>query len=437
MARSMTLPATVTKAQARFALVLLFGVNFLNYIDRYVIAAVAQLIQAEFALKDAQIGVIGSMFMLAYMAVSPVTGVLGDRFPRRFLVAGGVVVWSAATVASGLATGYRQLLAARSLIGVGEAGFGAVAPTLISDLFPKEKRGRMLAYFYVAIPVGSALGYLLGGYVGSLYGWRSAFFVAGAPGIVLGLLALFMKEPARGAGDGVRQAERGFEPRAALALLRVPSFVYTTLGMSAMTFALGGMAYWFPTFFSRVKGLPLKEANDLFGGMTVVAGLVGTFLGGWLGDRLLRVTPRAYLLVSGVGMLLGVPATIVGLTADDRSVYLPAIFLAEVLVFLNTGPANAVLVNVALPEVRATAIACSIFVYHLLGDVPSPILIGKASDWTGSLETALLLTSVAMGVSGVFYLLGSRTLGEDTQKVLDTVREREERADAAGPPPAR
>jgi len=310
------------------------------------------------------------------------------------------------------------------MIGVGEAGFGGVAPTLISDLFPKEKRGRMLAYFYVAIPVGSALGFLLGGYVGEHWGWRQAFFIAGGPGLALGLLAFFMAEPARGAGDGVSKAEHRFDPRSTLALARTPSFVHTTLGLSAMTFALGGMAYWMPTFFHRERGLPLEEANTLFGGMTVVSGLLGTFLGGWLGDWLLRRTPKAYPLVSGWGMLAAVPFAALGLMAEQRLVYLPAIFVAQVLVFLNTGPANAVLVNVALPEIRATGIAASIFVYHLLGDVPSPILIGRASDGFG-LEKALLLTSLAMAVSGIFYLLGTRTLGADTERVQRTVLERE------------
>lgn len=423
---------TITRRQARLAVALLFGVNFLNYIDRYVIAAVAPLIQADFHLRDSQLGLIGSMFMVAYMAASPITGVLGDRWPRRFLVGGGVLVWSVATVFSGLAAGYRQLLGARSCIGVGEAGFAAVSPTLISDLFPRERRGRMLAYFYVAIPVGSALGFLLGGYLGERLGWRPAFFVAGIPGVALGLAAFRMKEPRRGAGDGVVQEEHTFDLGVALTVLRNRSFLFTTLGTAAMTFALGGMAYWMPTFFSRTRGLSLDRANALFGGITVVAGLLGTFLGGWLGDRLLLWTPKAYLLVSGWGMLLGVPFTYLGLTSPAPAVYVPALFLAEVLVFLNTGPANAVLVNVTLPEVRATAIAVAIFVYHLLGDVPSPILIGSLSDRTGSLEKALLLTSVAMAVSGVLFLRGSRTLAADTEAVLATVAERERHA-VAGP----
>jgi len=426
---------TITPRAARLAVALLFGVNFLNYIDRYVIAAVAPLIQADFGLKDTQLGLIGSMFMLAYMVASPIAGVLADRFPRRYFVGGGVLLWSLATITSGLAAGYRQLLAARSFIGIGEAGFGGVAPTLISDLFPRERRGRMLAYFYVAIPVGSALGFLLGGYVGQHWGWRQAFYIAGGPGLVLGLLALVMAEPARGAGDGVVTREHRFDASKARELFRNQSFLYTTLGLSAMTFALGGMAYWMPTFFHRERGLPLGEANTLFGAITVGSGLIGTFLGGWLGDWLLKRTPKAYLLLSGWGMLLAVPAAYVGLHATQRSVYLPAIFIAEVLVFLNTGPANAVLVNVVLPEIRATAISFSIFIYHLLGDVPSPILIGKLSDRSGSLESALMLTMLAMGVSGVFYLLGMRTLGADTERVRRTVEDRE-RPHAADSPAA-
>ncbi len=417
--------SAITRKQARLAVALLFGVNFLNYIDRYVAAAVAHLIKAEYVLSDAQVGLIISVFMAAYMVFSPVAGVLADRYPRRFFVGGGVLLWSMATVASGLAGSYGHLLAARSCIGIGEAGFGGVAPTLISDLFPKERRGRMLSFFYVAIPVGTAIGFLLGGWMGVRYGWRTAFFIAGLPGVVLGLLAFRMAEPARGASDGVSGDERRFSFGAIANLAGNRSFVATVLGLTAMTFALGGMVAFMPMFFVRFRGYTLEQANTVFGVMTVAGGLVGTFLGGWLGDRLLARTPKAYLLVSGVGMFLGVPVTYLGLTATRPSVYLPAIFLAQVCVLLNTGPANAVLVNVTLPEIRAAAIGLSIFVYHLLGDAPSPVLIGWTSDRTGSLQLALLLTSVAMAVSGVFFLLGTRTLGADTERVLRSVAQSE------------
>ncbi len=415
----------ISRGQAAFAVALLFGVNFLNYIDRYVIAAVAPLIQADFALRDTQVGLIGSMFMVAYMIASPFTGVIGDRWPRRYLVGSGVLLWSGATILSGLASSYHHLLLARSIIGVGEAGFAVVSAPLISDLFSREARGRMLACFYVAIPVGSALGFILGGFMGQHYGWRAAFFVAGAPGIALGLLAFRMPEPPRGASDGVSAAgEHRFEWGSMRTLVGNRSFLYTTLGMATMTFALGGMAYWMPTFLERVRGVPLDHANMVFGGITVASGLVGTFLGGWLGDSLAKRTDRAYLLVSGVGMLLGVPATYVGLTTTNSSVQLPALFLAEVAVFLNTGPANAVLVSVVLPEIRATALALSIFTTHLIGDVPSPILIGRVSDWTGSLEKALLVCTIAMALSGVLYLLGARTLGRDMAAIRDVVSAR-------------
>jgi len=415
----------ISRRAAHLALALLFGVNFLNYIDRLVIAAVQPYIKDDFHLGDAQLGLIGSMFMVAYILASPITGVLGDRWPRRYLVGGGVVLWSLATVASGLAASYHHLLIARSVIGVGEAGFGAVSPTLISDLFPKEKRGRMLSFFYVAIPVGSALGYLLGGNIAPHYGWRPAFLVAGAPGIILGLLAFAIVEPPRGAGDGVVREEHRFDFSAVVGLARNRSFVLTTLGQAAMAFALGGMAYWMPAFLCREKGLSLPSANNYFGGLTVAAGFVGTFLGGSLGDWLLKRTQKAYLLVSGIGMILAVPATYVGLTSSNPRVFLPGIFLAEVLVFLNTGPANAVLVNVVVPEIRATAIAFSMFLFHILGDASSPYLIGKVSDQTGSLQTALMLTSLAMAVSGVLYLCGSRSLGRDTERVAHIVALRE------------
>jgi MFS family permease len=417
--------AAPTRWQARYILAVLFGINFLNYIDRYVMAAVVPLVKHDFALNDLQLGYAISAFMLAYIIASPFTGVMGDRFPRRYLIGGGVILWSLATAASGLARDYGHLLVARAFIGIGEAGFGAVAPTIVSDLFPREKRGGMLAFFYVAIPVGSALGYLLGGMVGASHGWRVAFFIAGLPGLLLGLMALNMKEPERGAADGVVSQPRKFNAAALRDVVRNQTFVFTTLGISAMAFALGGMAAWMPTYFSRMRGMSLADANLRFGILTVVAGLLGTFLGGWLGDRLQRYTDRSYLMVSGVGMIAGVPFVLLGLKAETPAVYLSAWFLAEVCVFLNTGPANAVLINVVAPEVRATAIAGSIFVYHVIGDAPSPILIGKVSDWTGSLTTALMVTSFAMAVSGFFYLLGSRTLGADTRRVQELVAAQE------------
>ena len=346
--------AAISRGQARFAVALLFGVNFLNYIDRYVIAAVLPLIQQEFRLDDERAGYVLSMFVLVYMAASPFTGVMGDRWPRRYLVGSGVLLWSVATIATGFANSYHHLLLARSFIGIGEAGFGAVSPTIISDLFPKERRGRMLAFFFVAIPVGSALGYILGGAVGAHHGWRTACFLAGAPGILLGLLAFFMVEPARGRGDGVvtRGAPFRAAPRPAAAaqpVLRDDHAGHVRDDVRARRH--GELDADFPL---RVKGLSLDAANTGFGGLTVGAGLIGTFLGGWLGDRLLRKTYERLSPVSGVGMLLAIPFAYVGFTAARPEVYLPAFFVAEVFVFLNTGPANAVFVNVALPEVRAT-----------------------------------------------------------------------------------
>ncbi len=417
------MPPSPAGRQANLTLALLFGVNFLNYIDRYVVAAVLPMIQADFKLDDKEAGLVLAMFMIVYTLASPFTGIIGDRFPRRFLVGSGVILWSLATVATGLAGSLRALLAARGATGIGEAGFGAVSPTIISDLYPKEIRGRMLSFFYVAIPVGSALGYLLGGWVGQNHGWRAACYLAGAPGILLGILALFMYEPPRGGAAGQRTATASRGLALLKDVVRTRSWVSTTLAMSAMTFALGGMAGWMPTYFQRERGWSLTDANTRFGAMTVLAGLIGTFLGGWLGDWLLKRTRRAYLLLSGAGMLLAVPCTYVGLTAQEPAIYVTAIFLAEVLVFLNTGPANAVIVNVVMPEVRATAIGISIFVYHFLGDASSPVAIGWVADRTDSLTMGLMLTPVAMAVSGALYLLGGLWVAADTERVANAIGE--------------
>ena len=383
-----------------YLLALFLAVNLLNYIDRQVLYAVFPLVKSDLQLSDTALGLLGSAFMVVYLATAPLFGWLGDRGNRPRLAAGGLAVWSLATMAAGIATGYRQLLVARSLVGVGEASFGTVAPGIIADHFTAERRGRVLSWFYLAIPVGSALGYLLGGVIGARYGWPAAFLVVGAPGLLLALPLGRLREitgrPAAGrTGPGY------------LALARNRSFVLNTLAMTAMTFAMGGLAQWLPTFLHRVHGLGVERGNLLFGGLTVVAGIIGTLAGGWLGDRWQRRRPDGYLLVSGWGFIVGLPAALLALTAADLNVALGGIFLAEICLFLNTGPLNTVIVNVTGPESRATAFAVNIFVIHALGDAVSPTLIGILSDRWG-LGPALLATVAAILLAAVFCFLCGR-----------------------------
>jgi MFS family permease len=388
-------------AQAGLALMTLL--NFVNYIDRVVLMAVLPRIKAELALSDAQLGLLGSAFMVVYFLTSPIFGRLGDRLSRTRLIAAGVTVWSVATALAGVARNVGQLVAARATVGIGEASYATISPSLISDYFPLASRGRVFAIFYVAIPVGSAAGYVLGGLLERQFGWRAAFFAVGLPGLLLALLALAAPDPPRGLFEEEKQqgsASTFAESLRLLAANRV--YVLTVLGYAAYTFALGGLSYWIPSYLSRVRGMDLTSANLRIGMLTVVAGLIGTFAGGYLGDVLARRVRQAYLWVSGVSMLVGIPFAWVALTAETPVVYLSAFFAGEVLLFLSTGPINVVIVSVVPVTMRATAMAVSIFGIHLFGDAVSPWAIGEIADLS-SLARAVLIVPLMIAVSGLIW----------------------------------
>jgi MFS transporter, Spinster family, sphingosine-1-phosphate transporter len=391
---------------ATYALAVLTFINLFNYLDRWIVAAVIESIKrSELQLNDTQLGFVGSGFIIIYTLTSPLFGMLGDRRARPPLIALGVAVWSLATAMAGFARGFVSLFAARSFVGVGEAAYGTIAPALLADHFPIEKRGRVMAAFFAAIPVGSAAGYILGGLVDAHFGWRAAFWIAGAPGLILSLLVLKVVDPPRGKHD-----EAGAQPvvphRSIAAsyrhLLRNRTYVLTVLGYGAYTFALGGLAFWMPAFLERIRGMTRSEATVTFGAITLVTGFLGTFAGGFLGDLLLRRTKNAYLWLSGVATLIGAPITYISLTAPDREVFLPAIVIAEFLIFMSTGPVNSAIVNVVSPSERATAVGLSVFAMHFFGDIPSPPLIGILSD-ASSLERAFVIVPAAIVVSGLLW----------------------------------
>lgn len=388
-------------------LLVLTIINFLNYLDRYVLSAVLESIRAELGFDDGQGGRLGFVFMVVYTIAAPIGGVLGDRWNRNRMVAVGVGLWSLATIGSGMAESYGELLTMRALIGVGEAGYATVAPAIIADVFKPSKRGRKLAIFYLAIPMGSALGYLLGGAVGDAYGWRAAFFVAGAPGLLFALVAFFLPHPARGAMDEE-------ETVAAMPLLdgvkrifRTPAWRINTIGMTLMTFSMGGIAFWMPTYLIREQGMDPATGNLIFGGITVVAGLLATLIGGTLGDRAFAKRQGGYFSVSGIGLLLGAPfALAMPLMPTTTGVFV-CVFFAEFLLFLNTGPLNAALVACVPATLRARSMALNVFFIHMLGDALSPMLIGEISERQG-LSFAVALTSIPIAIGGVVLFRGAR-----------------------------
>ncbi len=399
------------RRDARLALAVLTSINFLNYIDRYVLPAVVEPIKRDLGFSDTQLGLLTFAFMISYSITSPVFGRFGDLFVRKRLIAIGVSIWSFATAGAGLARSYWQMFLPRSLVGIGEASYATMAPAIITDFYEEERRGRALAVFYAAIPAGSALGFTLGGALASAFGWRAAFLVVGLPGLLFALLALCIREPRRGAADSVDPAREPATPglrETYSLLLHNPTYVVVTIGFIAYTFALGGLAGWMPAFLERYHGMSTARADRIFGGITVVSGFLGTFAGGFLGDYLLRYTRHAYLWVSGLCLFAGAPMAAIGLSARDPGLYLPAIFLAEFFLFLNTGPLNAVVLGCVPAQIRATAMAVNIFFIHVLGDAISPTIIGAVSDRT-NLHSGVMITPPMMLLSGIILLLAIKT----------------------------
>jgi multidrug resistance protein len=387
----------------RTTLLVLTALNFFNYIDRSILFAVQPLVQHEFHLTDREVGMLSSAFFLFYMVAAPFIGPLSDRYPRKLIIVVGSIVWSGATLLTALTHDYQTLFLRHVIVGIGEATFVTVTPGYIADLFEEDHRGSMLAIFYLAIPVGTACGYLLGGSLGPSHGWRMPFYVAAAPGILLAIAMMFLREPERGRTDTLKlTAERG----TFAGLFRNRAYWTASLGMAFLTFALGGLQVWMPTFLNRLRGVSLEKAGLIFGGLTVVSGIIATLLGGWLGDRYLKRTHKAYYLVSAIGMVFGVPAMAAAIYLTGRPMY-PAMFLAEFFLLLNTGPLNAAIVNSVGASMRGTAIAVNLLTIHLLGDAFSPTLIGWVSDRT-SLQTGCATTIFAIALSAAILFYGMR-----------------------------
>jgi MFS family permease len=391
------------KLYPKTALALLTALNLLNYIDRNVLFAVQDLIKAEFPKSDAAYGLLTSVFFIFYMIAAPFMGPLSVRFSRKAVIIAGAIVWSGATLLTAFTHNFDELLLRHTLVGIGEASFVILSPTFVADMFPEDRRGRVMGIFYLAIPVGSALGFLLGGVLGPKYGWRVPFYVGAGPSLLLALLLLFIPEPPLGKYDA---PEKNPQRDTIKGLIRNPAFVTATLGMAMMTFALGGLQVWFPTFLHRVHQYSLTDANILFGASTIVNGIVASLAGGWLSDWLLKRTKAAHYLVSAVSLGLGIPAMCLAIFGSGTTMIV-GIFLAEFFLLLNTGPLNAAIINSVGPAIRAMALAVNIFVFHLLGDVPSAPLIGYMSDHY-SMRTAFIAPVIAIALSSAILFYGMR-----------------------------
>ena len=394
---------TLSRRAAYYGLGVVTLLNLLNYIDRYILAAVLPRVQSELHLTNSQAGFLATAFLVAYFLTSPVFGLLGDRLSRTRLMSIGVIAWSTATAATGLMRSFVQLLMARSCVGVGEAAYATISPALLSDYFPRAQRGRAFSIFYVAIPVGAAAGYVLGGAIEAALGWRAAFYIVGLPGLVMALLALTAADPVRGTAEDASELtslESGLSP--ARALLTNRAYLGAVAGLVAYTFALGGLQLWIPKFLSEVRGLDLGRADYIVGALTIVAGLGGTFVGGWLGDRLSSRMKSGQLWLAATSSLAAIVPMWLALTLSSMHAYLTWFFIAEFFLFLSTGPVNVVIVSVVPVGRRALAMAVSIFAIHLFGDAISPPIVGWLADLS-SLGRAVLIMPIAVAISGLIW----------------------------------
>jgi MFS transporter, Spinster family, sphingosine-1-phosphate transporter len=403
---------------ARNALFLLLAINLFNYIDRQVLAALEPDIRASFFSANdvnamTKTGLLGDAFFVTYMVSAPILGLLADRFSRWMIVGSAVILWSLASGGSGLAATFAILFATRVCVGIGEGGYGPAAPTILSDLFPIETRGRIMAIFCAAIPVGSALGYVIGGLIGAHLGWRWAFYLVAPPGLLLGMLCFWQRDPRVAAHQLVQKS-----PRRSigdyLRLFRTRSYLINCVAITLMTFVQGGLGFWVPAYL-RYRNQSPGVGMTIFGLITVVAGLVSTLLGGVIADKLRSRLPGSYFWVSGIGMLIACPFFIVTLYIPFPAAWV-AMFLAIFFLFLNTGPSNTALANVSLPAVRATAFAVNIFVVHAFGDVQAFWLLGYIGGHT-NMHVAFLFVSGIILLSGVAWLIGVKYLPADTAAV--------------------
>ncbi|MGE3819244.1 MAG: spinster family MFS transporter [Isosphaeraceae bacterium] len=430
-----------TLGGSTFALAALFSMNLLNYVDRYSFFAVGKHIQDDLGISNFRYGVLSASFMLVYTFVSPLMGWLGDRYNRRVLLASGVGLWSVATVGTASSVGFADMFLWRALLGVGEATYGVIAPALLADLFPPKDRGRVMGLYFLALPLGGALGYGIGGWVADAMSWRAAFWVVGLPGLIAAIAGLFLHDPGRGASEGHAAGEvdrPSFSEY--LDLFRTPTFLYNTAGMAAVTFATGAYAAWGSTFYQTVRGLTAKEAGLWIGALTAGAGLFGIAFGTWAADALLRVTRRAYLLFSCLAVAIAAPFGLAALLDPERATSLSLLFVAMVMMAAVLGPTNTVTAEVVPPNRRAAGYAVSIFLLHLFGDISSPILIGWVADFFGrpavasstlgrlsaaigagtvgetNLTIGMLSVIPVLAMGAFFFLLGSRHLPADTER---------------------
>jgi MFS transporter, Spinster family, sphingosine-1-phosphate transporter len=418
-----------TVGQARFAFTILFIINVLNYADRYILPAILPKIRADLGLTPIQQGLLGSSFLFVYALASLPLGVWADRSIRKNIVALCVGIWSVATVLAGFTRNFLQLFSVRTVLGIGEAGYGPASLSLLGDFFSRAKRGRIFSYWSAGTLLGAAFGFTVGGFIADALGWRYAFFVVGIPGLIAAFLAWRMLEPKRGSfdreKDSIREADTSHESigkdfwGSVKKLRRIPTYLTLVSALVFSFFTVGGTSFWLPSYFVDTFQLSVSSAGAISGAVLVGSGLFGTVVGGWLADFAQRRRPEGRLFIATLGFLLGAPLVFIALLIHSLPLFIAVFVIAAITLNFCIGPLNAVIQDVISPEVRATAIGLALLLAHLLGDAAAPFVIGAISDRL-PLGLALITTApTSLFLAGMVCLLGLRTVARDMHRMQE------------------
>src|SRR5215813_3641395 len=415
--------ADLTSRYPYYVLGVLFCVNILNLADRQVVYILFPLIKAELQFTDTQLGALGALpFALFYSFMGIPLGWLADRWHRVRLITLGLTIWSGLTVLSGVTRSFWSLFAVRVGVGIGESSCAPAGQTILSDYFPPARRSTILAMSNCGVPIGHGLGLYLGGYIAQHWGWRWAFYLLGIPGLLFALLVANLREPVRGQMEEQRKPAPSGDSRGAVkqllaAIRATPSLRWHFAGMAMIGFAVGGVAIWLPTFLVRVRGMSLETAGEISGLSAIVAGLLGTFLGGVLADRWMVRRKNARMFVLVVRSLLVIPFLFGMFFISSSVLLIVVIVVGSCVSAVWFGPASAVVHDLVEPEIRSMAVAVYVLVLNVAAGA-SPILIGKLTDLSGDplfLQYALLITPAGDLLAAIFLYLGSRRLVADMQ----------------------
>lgn len=383
-----------------FLLFVLFAVNFFNYLDRQVISGVSELIKKDFALNDAQLGLIAIAFMISYSLLSVPAGLAADRWKPAKVAAAGVFLWSVATVMTATAQGFGSLFFWRALTGVGEAAFVCTAPTIIGWIFSDEERSGKLSIFNLGLPFGGAAGVMLGSKLGELYGWHTSFITAGLPGILLAYSLWNLPVDGYQAAAAQQHGKRW-----SLGFLRNPVYLLVVLGYAGISWTFGSIALWMPAFFTREWGLKLSEAGLYAGIIQVAGGLLGAVAGGYIADYWYKRDPRGRAFTLFIGCALSGLSIWAGIAWHNTIFFLLACFF----IMWHVGVAQAMILDCTPQPMWSTATAAAILLMHAIGDIPGPVVTGYFSD-KFSLGFAVGLLPIAVLIAAGAFFFAARII---------------------------